>query len=229
MNGEILHRLGQRGGVRGSDRLLRDIITAQRAHQRHALGCAERQIKTMHTAGAECTPPRAARRNPVIKPTRHHRRVGLPTRALHITQTHQPRRRASIARAQPHRGARLVFGVVLPQPAIRALRIRACTRSCCGGVDVIADRRPLQLRNRQHQQTNSPTERSTLTAPQPFWHTVQMCQSVLRMLLHVIVCSVGDLAAIRIGWLMRSDVGNGWQLLRSLGGQSDERLHFFAA
>lgn len=88
--GQVLHRLGQCGGVCVNDRLPDDIVGEQGAHQRHALGCTERQIESVHTACAECAPVRAVRCDPVVEPPRYQLRIGVPAGTLAIGQTDQP-------------------------------------------------------------------------------------------------------------------------------------------
>jgi hypothetical protein len=87
---EIGHRLTQRGGVRAGERLGPDLISTQRPHQLHALGRAERQIKTVHAPLAERAPARTVGCDPVIEPTRYHHGIGRPACALGISQADQP-------------------------------------------------------------------------------------------------------------------------------------------
>ena len=134
--------------MRVGDGFVRHVIAAHRPDQRHTLGRAERQIEAVHTALTERAPARPVGRDPVIQPARHHLRIGLPAGALHITQPDQLRGRVGVAGAQPHRGAGVAFGVVLPQTAIGALGILGGLPGGAGGVVVVVDRPPRQLRDR---------------------------------------------------------------------------------
>ena len=72
MGGQVFHRLGDRGGVGVGDRLGQHIvIAAQRPHERHALGCAERQIEAVHTALPEGAPLRTVGCDAVVEPAGH--------------------------------------------------------------------------------------------------------------------------------------------------------------
>ena len=178
VGGQVLHRLGERGGVRVGDRLGHHIIGAQRPNQRDALGCAERQIEAVHTALTECAPVRTVGCDPVVEPARHQPRVGVSPGALGVGQTDQRRDGAGVAGQQPHRGAGFAFGVVLPQPAARPRQIPGSVLGGLGGVDVVVDRPPLELGDRQHR-SHPPTAGA-------LWHLlchnhsrtlVQMCRA----------------------------------------------------
>jgi hypothetical protein len=148
VHGQVLDRLGHRGGVRVRGRLHRDLIRPQRSNQGHALRCGEREIETVHSALPKCAAARTVWSDPVIEPARHDPRISLPTHALGIGQPDRSRRSARIPGHQPHRSPRLVLGVVLPQPSTGGLQIRVRSLSRLGGINVIIDRPTLQLRDR---------------------------------------------------------------------------------
>ena len=91
-----------------------------------------------------------------------------------------------VAGQQPSRSAGVVLGVILPQSATRTRQVTTRHLSRPSGVDVVVDRPPLQLRDRQH--LNHPP---TVTATQQIrllrlWHMlrhnhsrtpVQMCRA----------------------------------------------------
>ena len=126
MGGQVFHRLGDRGGVGVGDRLGQHIvIAAQRPHQRHTLGRAERQIEPVHPALPERAPAAhrwvRRRRRASAPPPRH--RPHRPTRWASVRPTNAGDG-VGVAGQQPCRGAGFVLGVVLPQPATRACHDR---------------------------------------------------------------------------------------------------------
>ncbi len=132
------------------DRLSHHIVGSQRANQRDALGRAECQIEPVHTAITEPAPMCTVGSNPVVEPARHHLRVGICPGALGVGQSDHRRDGAGVAGQQPHRRSSFGLGVVLPQPAASAGPIFGSVLGSLGGVDVVVDRPPLKLGDRQH-------------------------------------------------------------------------------
>ena len=126
--------------------------------QGHALGCAERQIEAVHTARTQCAPLHSLRchpRHPSNAPPAIW--VGFFTAGV-LNIPHRPTSRAADAgrpqpAATPGSGSRLGLAVVLAQTrrwhAARS-RVDDLARNV-GGVDVVVDRPPLQLRIRQQE------------------------------------------------------------------------------
>ena len=79
------------------------IIGEQRANERDALGCTQRQIEPVHTALTERAPMRTVRRDAVVEPTGHQLRIGVTTGALSIGQPHQGRNGVGVTGQQPDR------------------------------------------------------------------------------------------------------------------------------
>lgn len=153
---QILHRLGQRGRVRVGESLRHHVVGLQRTDDRDALRGTERQIEPMHPLLAQRTAVGAVGGDPVIEPARHHIRVGDPTRALRIGQPHQPGHDAGVPGAQPRWGPGVVRGVVLPQTTTGTLKVVGGALRGLGGVQVVVDRPPLELRDGQHRRQHPP-------------------------------------------------------------------------
>lgn len=102
--GQILHRLGDREGVRICDRFAGHVV-AQTAHQRHAFRGAERQVITVHRRPLSERPTtRAARRFPVVQPPRHRIQIGVLVVAAGARQTLAA---AASRPAENHTGSRV--------------------------------------------------------------------------------------------------------------------------
>ena len=153
VGGQVLHRLGQRGGVRVGDRLGDHIIGRSARTQRDALGCAERQIESVHTALTE----RASVRTVGAMPS-------SSQRATTSASASPPARWASVKPTNARRGAGVAGAAATPGCGFRvrsstppARRRRAPDpwrpAAALGGVDVVVDRPPLELRDRQHPTT----------------------------------------------------------------------------
>ena len=109
MRGQILHRLGQRGGVGVGDRLGDHAISAQCPNQRHTLGRAERQIEPVHTTQPESPPLRTVGSDAVVEPAGHQLGIGLTPHPLGVGEAHQRGDGVGVAGQQPCRGAGFVF------------------------------------------------------------------------------------------------------------------------
>lgn len=169
---EVFQGLRDRGCVRVRDGFVGHLAGPDRPGQRHTFGGAERQIEAVHTAVPQRPPARSVGYGAVIQPTPHHVGISCPTRPLNIGETHEFGCRVGVSGAHPHRGAGVVFGVVLPQPATGSTHLRTRRRSGAGGVVVIADRPPRKLGNRQHP---TPPETSNRLAHNPGESTRDVC------------------------------------------------------
>ncbi|SLI29595.1 Uncharacterised protein [Mycobacteroides abscessus subsp. abscessus] len=156
--GQILHRLGDREGVRICDRFTGHVV-AQTAHQRHALRGAERQVIAVHGGPLSERPAtRAARRFPVVQPPRHRIQIGVLAVAASARQT--PRRGRVPAGGKPHRKPRLGLAVVLAQTPTGSPRFQCRRSRRTRGVDVV----------RHRPRGSAPTARS-----RPASHTLCKC------------------------------------------------------
>jgi hypothetical protein len=79
---QVLHRFGERGGVRVDDRFLDHVVAAHRADQRHTFRCAKRQVEAVHRASAEGAPACRVGRGSVVEPARHRVGIGRAAGAL---------------------------------------------------------------------------------------------------------------------------------------------------
>ncbi|SKW95485.1 Uncharacterised protein [Mycobacteroides abscessus subsp. abscessus] len=184
--GQILHRLGDREGVRIRDRFTGHVI-AQTTHQRHALRRAERQVVAVHRGPLSARPTtRAARRFPVVQPPRHHVQIGVLTVTPGARQT--PRRGRVPAGGKPHRRPRLGLAVVLAQTPTGSPRFQCRRRRLTRGVDVVRHRPRPELGDCQHRtltppaQTRPPPtsrERAHGALPPSLAQFVQMCHIVM--------------------------------------------------
>ena len=104
----------------------------------------------MHTALTECAPVRAIRGDTVVEPPRHQLRISVSPNALDVGQADQLGDGVGVSGQQPYRGSGFALGVVLPQPAARPREILGGVLGGLGGVDVVVDRPPLELGDRQH-------------------------------------------------------------------------------
>jgi hypothetical protein len=125
----------------------------------------------VHAALPEGAPLRTVGSDAVIKPAGHQFGIGLSARALGVGQAHQRGDGVGVTGQQPCRGAGFVFGVVLPQPATRTGQVTAGGLGSPGGVDVVVDRPPLELGDRQHLvHPLARTAAHRFRSPRLLWH-----------------------------------------------------------
>ena len=157
MFGQILHRLGDREGVRICDRFTGHVV-AQTTHQRHALRGAERQVIAVHRRPLSERPTTgSARRFPVVQPPRHRIQIGVLPVAAGARQT--PRRGRVPAGGKPHRKPRLGLAVVLAQTPTGSPRFQCRRSRRTRGVDVVRHRPRPELGDRQHRTAHLPPKR----------------------------------------------------------------------
>ncbi|SLI00432.1 Uncharacterised protein [Mycobacteroides abscessus subsp. massiliense] len=157
--GQILHRLGDREGVRIRDRFNGHVV-AQTTHQRHAFRGTERQVIAVHTGPLLERPTTgSARRFPVVQPTRHGVQIGVLTGAAGARQT--PRRGRVPAGGKPHRKPRLGLAVVLAQTPTGSPRFECRRGRRTRGVDVVRHRPRPELGDRQHRTLTPPANATT--------------------------------------------------------------------
>ena len=187
MGGQVFHRLGDRGGVGVGDRLGQHIvIAAQGPHERDALGCAERQIEAVHTALPERAPPRAVGRDAVVEPAGHQLGVGLTARRAEHRSGPPTWRRCGCRRPAAMSGCGFRARSSTPPTRRPRVPITAGGLGGSGGVDVVVDRPPLELGDRQHL-IHPPTVTAAHRIQRPrLWHMlchnhsrtlVQMCHA----------------------------------------------------
>jgi hypothetical protein len=172
MDRQVFQGLRHRGRVRITDGFVGHIAGSKRADQRHTFRGAERQIEAVHTTLAERPSGRSIRCCALVEPALHDIRIGRPASALNIRQADEFGHGVGVAGTQPDRGAGVVLGVVIPQPATSAAGIASGRAGGAGGVVVVVDRPPRQLGNRQH---GASPERSNRLAHNRGGSTLHVC------------------------------------------------------
>ena len=158
--------------MRVSDGFVGHIAGSKSADQRHTFRGAEGQIKAVHATVAERPPGRSVGCYAVVEPALHDLGISRPAGTLNIGQADEFGHGVGISGAQPDRGAGVVLGVVIAQPATGAPGIAGGRAGGAGGVVVVVDRPPRQLGNRQHA---APPERSNRLAHNRGGSTLHVC------------------------------------------------------
>ena len=131
------------GGLNGSAVRLGDHflveIAGQRPHQRHALGCGERQVKAVHGSCGEGAPPRPVGGDSLVEPGGRHLPVNNATRQGRAGEPGQLADFLRVTGHHPGRYPRVTFGVVLAEPAAGTLTVHRGLFGLGGGLLVIRD------------------------------------------------------------------------------------------
>ncbi len=150
VGGQVLHRLQQCSAVCVGDRLGHHIIGPQRSNQRDALGCAmvrSNPCSPRSPNARPCAPfgaiPSSSQRATTCAS------ASPPTGWISV-KPDQGGGYVGVACEQPCWGAGFAFGVVLPQAATCARSVPRGVFGGLGGVNVVVDRPPRELGDRQH-------------------------------------------------------------------------------
>ncbi len=146
---EVFEGFFHAGVVRVENGFLNHVI-AVGPQQTQTFRRAESRVNAVVVVRPEPPPARPVGGDSLIKPAGDGVQLSQPTGPLLIGQTHQLARGVGVPDDRPHRGAGVVFGVVLTESAIGGRGVLGRLSGLACGAVVVVDRPQLQRRTRQH-------------------------------------------------------------------------------